>query len=83
MAVEEPKTPHLEPWHRALLDLKIEELAALSSKRVSDDSHEHPGWIATRDKEEIPYTAALLPTKPSRGALELAGRRFGGQDRSS
>jgi uncharacterized phage-associated protein len=76
VAMRAPDTPHLEDWHKQLLDLKMDELAAQPSWKVSDKSHEHPGWLATQDREEIPYEAALTPTKPSREVMELARHRF-------
>lgn len=78
-----PSTAHLNGQELALLEIHARKLAEDATWKVSDDTHEHPGWIVTRDKEEIPYAAALLPTKPSPGALELAGRRFGGDGRST
>ena len=76
IATHAPETPHLEAWHKELLDLKMTELAAAPSWKVSDESHVHPGWLATQDNEEIPYEAALVPTTPSDGAMEIAKQRF-------
>lgn len=76
VATHAPDTPHLEGWHKELLDLKMTELAAEPSWKVSDKSHEHPAWLVTQDREEIPYEAALAPTVPSQEAMELARRRF-------
>lgn len=73
---QSPTTPHLNAYQRALLDLKMDELAGVSSGKVSDDSHDHPGWLLTADREEIPYAAALRPTPPSQSALGLARQRF-------
>jgi uncharacterized phage-associated protein len=73
----EPATPHLLPHHRTLLDLQMDRLAELPSWQVSDISHEHPAWLLTEDKEEIPYAAAHVPALPSKKAMEIAKRRFG------
>lgn len=72
----EPAMPHIEQWQRAFVDMKISELAPLTTRQVSEDSHEHPGWALTNDREEIPYAAALIPTEPSSKAMRLAARRF-------
>jgi hypothetical protein len=56
--------------------MKIKELAPLTATQVSEDSHKHPGWALTQDREEIPYAAALVPVKPSAQAMNVAARRF-------
>lgn len=76
VASHAPETPHLEDWHRHLLDLKMQELAEKPTWKVSDESHEHPGWHLTGHKEEIPYEAALVPAPPSDAAMKLARARF-------
>lgn len=76
-----PDTSHLSDYHKALLDLKIDELAEQSSAQVSDESHDHPAWLVTQDREQIPYHAAYVPTRPSQQAMDLARRRFVEQGR--
>lgn len=72
-----PETPHLSLQQRTLLDLQMDEISGMPSWKVSDVSHEHPGWALTEYKEEIPYAAAFVPTRPSRRAIGIARRRFG------
>ena len=73
----EPTTPNLAAWQKHFIDTKIAELAPLSAKQVSEDSHRHPGWELTGHKEVIPYAAALVPGEPSERAMAVAARRFG------
>jgi uncharacterized phage-associated protein len=74
IVTREPATPHIEAWHREFVDIKIKELAPLTAVQVSADSHDHPGWDLTADREEIPYAAALIPTKPSAQVMAIARR---------
>jgi uncharacterized phage-associated protein len=76
IVTREPETPHIEAWQKNLVDKKIQELAPLTAKQISDDSHRHPGWELTAEGEEIPYAAALIPVKPSPEAMKIAARRF-------
>jgi uncharacterized phage-associated protein len=79
IALDEPDIDRLPEWERTFVDMKIQEIARERSWRVSDLSHEHPGWIATGDREQIPYEAALIsPDPPSPEVLDLAQRRFAG-----
>ncbi len=74
---EPSETGLLAAWQRALLDLQIDRLSESASWRVSDDSHEHPGWLLTADREEIPYESALLAREaPSAAAMTIARQRF-------
>jgi hypothetical protein len=60
---EEPTTrcfEEWETWQRSLVDSYIRKITEQPSWRVSDDSHKHPGWLLTRDYEEIPYHVAFM-----------------------
>lgn len=77
VATHEPDITRLPAWQRTFVDMKIKEIASERSWRVSDVSHEHPGWIATQEREPIPYETALISSSPpSREVLDLARRRF-------
>lgn len=48
-------------WHRMYLDIKIRQVAETGAARtVSDTSHEHPGWLLTGPKQEIPYYSVYV-----------------------
>lgn len=80
--LQEPDPSSLELWERQFLDAKIAGLAEHETWRVSERSHEHPGWLATVDEEEIPYETALISREPlSTEVLKLAKRRFAEVDR--
>lgn len=60
-----------EVWQQRLVDGYIRTISKAASWRVSDDSHKHPGWLLTRDYEEIPYHSAFISRrKPTEGDLE-------------
>jgi Protein of unknown function (DUF4065) len=71
-----------DPWHRAYLDIKMDEIAAQGTARaVSDWSHEHPGWKVTKDRQEIPYYAVHIsrqgPTEADIADAERVAREHG------
>jgi uncharacterized phage-associated protein len=45
------------------IDLSIQKVAAEPTWRVSDKSHEHPGWQVTRNRQTIPYRAVYISEK--------------------
>lgn len=58
-------TALFEGWQLVVVDRWIEELRPLPAWKVSDVSHEHPGWILARDEwQEINYGTAFLPREP-------------------
>lgn len=63
-----------EGWHQLLVDSYIEKISELPTWKVSDDSHDHPGWLLTMMNEEIPYHVALMsrrrPTERDRSRGE-------------
>jgi uncharacterized phage-associated protein len=61
MATESPRLRRLEGWQRHLAQMNAERVAEAPSWRVSDQSHEHPGWLVTRLREVIPYQAVYVP----------------------
>jgi uncharacterized phage-associated protein len=76
VAVAEPPARLLEEYQRTLARLSADRVAADPSWRVSDLSHEHPGWVLTDMGEPIPYTTAYIGTqRPPREAVE-EGRRL-------
>ena len=51
-----------EGWHLVHVDHWISEISAASARRISELSHEHPGWrLARESRVEIPYATHLLP----------------------
>lgn len=66
----------LEPWQQYLLDRTMDEVAEQGTAgAVSDRSHEHPGWLVTKDREEIPYyTVHISREGPTRADVEAAER---------
>lgn len=72
----EPRIRHFEEWdewQRPMVDSYITKVASMPSWRVSDDSHKHPGWVLTRDYEEIPYHSTLISRRqPTRDDYDRA-----------
>lgn len=64
------------PVELALVDEVIAELAPLSAKAVSDQSHEHPGWRLVDERETIPYSTALISTTPPSERTIARGREL-------
>jgi hypothetical protein len=58
-----------EGWHLIFAQKQAEDVAATgSARRVSDVSHEHPGWLLAKPQEVIPYEASVLPQEPPTAA---------------
>lgn len=78
--LDEPQRELFEPWELGFVDLWIGRIAEATASKISELSHEHPGWkLAERDRAVIPYETALLSTLPPRPEImELARRRFAG-----
>jgi hypothetical protein len=83
-----PLKPFPHEWARrfdegelALVNRWIEHVSSASTRRISELSHDHPGWIlAEATGAEIPYRTAILPyERPSpiqaERAKELARER--------
>lgn len=68
-------------WHQPLVDSYIEKISALPSWKVSDESHDHPGWALTVMNEEIPYHVAHMsrrrPTERDRARGEVLALEHG------
>lgn len=77
--VDEPRDLDrlFEAWQLRLVDMWIEEISSATARRISDLSHEHPGWVLARETgETIPYESAYAPAQaPPDEAVEL-GRRL-------
>ena len=58
------------------IDLWIQQIGAQTARKVSDESHDHSGWvIAEHDRVQIPYSTAFLPeTRPDQRDLGRAKR---------
>lgn len=52
------------PDELAVVDEVIDSLGGLTSRQVSDMSHEEPGWKMAADYETIPYATAWLSPEP-------------------
>lgn len=70
-----------QQWLGLFDDLQLEivnnwtdQVASASARRISDLSHEHPGWrLAEKDGDVIPYGTSLLPLeRPSPEQTEQA-----------
>lgn len=53
----------LEDYHKHLAAIEVDRVSADPTWKVTDDSHEHPGWIVSRDREPIPYYAVHIAAK--------------------
>lgn len=72
-----PATTHFESWELLVVDQWIRQVTSATATKISDLSHEHPGWRLAQGGGEIPYASALISTDPlSPRALEIAERRF-------
>jgi hypothetical protein len=56
----------IEPWQVTLIDTYIRQFREQTSREVSDESHQHPGWRMAQELEVIPYETAFLPSGPPR-----------------
>lgn len=58
----------------AIVNSWTDQVASASARRISDLSHEHPGWQLAKEKGEvIPYSTSLLPLeRPSPEQTERA-----------
>ncbi len=58
--------PDMSLFNEAEIDLcqdTLEDLRRMSNREVSDWSHNSPGWLYTRQGEEIPYQTVFLAKK--------------------
>lgn len=67
-----PKLELFEAWEWTFVDHWIKEISRASAKRISELSHEHPGWqLHERDHSVIPYETQFVGrTRPSERSLE-------------
>jgi hypothetical protein len=56
----------LEPWQVELVHSYIRKFREQTSREVSDESHQHPGWRMAQELQAIPYETAFLPLEPPR-----------------
>lgn len=72
IALREPELKNFTQDELDLIDRVIQRLGRKNGSESRDDSHEHPGWIATSQGETIPYHMAML----SRPEPTEADRRY-------
>jgi hypothetical protein len=78
VAIDTPRPErYFEPWQLQLVDMWIQDVSSASSRRISDLSHQHPGWILAGDVGAvIPYESAYAGgERPPNQAVEI-GRRL-------
>lgn len=69
-ALAEPDKALFEGWELYLVDTWISRIAKATAQRISDLSHDHPGWILVGEKEAIPYHSHFTSRRtPSRRDL--------------
>lgn len=72
-ALSEPQVPRAETWQLESARVGVRREGEVPTWRVSDLSHEHPGWVVTQPKQEIPYrTVHISRGGPTREDLEWA-----------
>jgi hypothetical protein len=78
--VKDPKV-RLEGYVQALVDEWIKSVASVSSaKRLSNQTHEFPGWkLARPKKEEIPYETVFIGTRRPPDRAVQRGRELIGE----
>jgi len=65
--VEQPDLSSLfETWQIENVRIYIRQFREQTTKRVSDESHDHLGWRMARELQTIPYEASFLPSGPPR-----------------
>ena len=62
IALDEPKLGAFNPDEIALADEILEQLKGYTGTEVSELSHRFAGWQLAVDKEDIPYSVALVAT---------------------
>ena len=80
----EPNRELFKPGELEIVDQVVDFFEGKTEREVADFSHKEPGWVAARDREDIPYETAWMTSGPISREAEEWGVRFAeGYDKSA